>query len=65
MRRHLKYRIHIENESKLENIFDISISPAVLWSAVAGIVVLFVIIGSLIVMTTPLRTFLPGYLKES
>lgn len=65
MRRHPKYRIHIENESKLESILDISISPAVLWSAVAGIIVIFIIIGSLIVMTTPLRTLLPGYLKQS
>ena len=65
MKRHPRYRFNIENESKLERIVDFSISPAALWCAVVGIVVLFLFLGSIIVMITPLRTLLPGYLKQS
>lgn len=65
MRRHPKYRIHIENESRLETLFDVSVSSAVLWSAVVGIAAVAIFLGGVIVMITPLRTLLPGYLKQS
>lgn len=65
MKRHPKYRIRIEDESRLENLFDISMSPRRLLLVASGAFVLFLLLGSLIVMVTPLRTLLPGYMKQS
>lgn len=65
MKRHPKYRIRIEDESHLEDIVDFSLSPAALWASVAAVVVVFIVIAGAIVASTPLRTLLPGYLKQS
>lgn len=65
MKRHPKYRIRIEDESRLENLVDITMSPWWLAAAAAAVVVILIIIAGGIVMTTPLRTLLPGYMKQS
>lgn len=65
MKRHPKYRIRIEDESRLENLADISLSPLSLWSALGAVFVILILIAGAIVMTTPLRTLLPGYMKQS
>lgn len=65
MKRHPKYRIRIEDESRLEDLADITLSPLSLWTgAIAALVVLIMISGA-IVMVTPIRTLLPGYMKQS
>lgn len=65
MKRHPKYRIRIEDESRLEDLADITLSPLSLWTgAIVALVVLIMISGA-IVMVTPIRTLLPGYMKQS
>lgn len=59
-----KYRIAIEDESRLRQVASVSVSPAMLWTfIIAGILVLIVFTGMLI-MATPVRTLMPGYLKN-
>lgn len=65
MKRHPKYRIRIEDESRLENLADISMSPLSLVSAIGAILLVFLLIAGVIVTVTPIRTLLPGYLKQS
>ena len=65
MKRHPKYRIRIENESRIENVADISVSPAILWAAGIISVVIILLIAGTLIMVSPLRTLLPGYMKQS
>ncbi len=65
MKRHPKYRIRIEDESRLEDLADITLSPLSLWTAVGAALIILVMISGAIVMVTPLRTLLPGYMKQS
>lgn len=65
MKRHPKYRIRIEDESRLEDLADITLSPLSLWTAVAAALIVLIMISGAIVMVTPLRTLLPGYMKQS
>lgn len=65
MKRHPKYRIRIENESRIENVADFSVSRPMMWAAgIISLVVMLLIAGALI-MFSPLRTLLPGYMKQS
>lgn len=59
-----KYRIRIEDESRLRDLVSISVRPwaAVVWGI--GGTILLIFLGALLVMATPLRTLLPGYLKK-
>lgn len=59
-----KYRISIDDESRLRRVASVSGAPWLLWSIAAGATVCALIVASLIVMATPLRTLLPGYLKK-
>lgn len=65
MKRHPKYRIRIEDESRLEDLADITLSPLSLWTAVVVALIVLIMISGAIVMVTPLRTLLPGYMKQS
>lgn len=65
MKRHPKYRIRIEDESRLENLFDIRMSPGKLIAAAVAAVAVFVVLGAVLVMVTPMRTLLPGYMKQT
>lgn len=59
-----KYRITIEDESRLRQMVSVSVRPYVLWIIGFAILLLFIMISTLLVMATPLRTLLPGYLKQ-
>lgn len=65
IKRHPKYRIRIEDESRLETVFNTSMSPGWLIAAAVAALMLFTTIGGFLVMVTPLRTILPGYMKQS
>lgn len=59
-----RYRLSIEDESRLRQVASVSLSPTKLWIiAVAGVIILIVFTGMLI-MATPIRTLMPGYLKS-
>lgn len=59
-----KYRITIEDESRLRQIASVSVRPYALWAAGAVMLLLFLLLAAIIIMVTPLRTLLPGYLKH-
>lgn len=59
-----KYKITIEDESRLRQIASVSATPVALWSCgiLGGILLVFVC--ALLIMATPIRTLMPGYLKK-
>lgn len=59
-----KYRITIEDESRLRRIASVSARPYALLSAGIVAFLFLLALAVLIVMATPLRTLLPGYLKQ-
>lgn len=65
MKRDRKYRVVISDESHLCTVSDFSVSPgaALLWT-LAFLAVVFILAGALI-MLTPLRQLLPGYLDNT
>lgn len=65
MRRHRKFRIRLEDESRLETLADFSLSRPKLWLAAFAALTLAVVLGGLLVAVTPLRELLPGYMKQS
>ena len=59
-----KYRIVVEDESRLRQIASASVRPATLLvCAIAGFAALTLVVA-LLIMVTPLRTLMPGYLKK-
>ncbi|MDE6631453.1 MAG: M23 family metallopeptidase [Muribaculaceae bacterium] len=59
-----RYRIAIEDESRLRQVAAVSVSPAILWTGGFACVILLVAFTSLLIMATPIRTLMPGYLKK-
>lgn len=59
-----RYRISIEDESRLRQIVSVSASPFAIWAGgiIAGL--LLAVITALLIMITPIRTLMPGYLKK-
>lgn len=65
MRSIRKYKVTIEDESHLSEVGSVHFTIPKLSIAAFSIVVLLFITTGLIIAYTPLRTLLPGYLKES
>ena len=65
MKRIRKYRIQIEDESRLQRVADITLSPASIALICLGSFAVMILIAGILVMLTPLRTLLPGYLKQT
>ena len=65
MRKVRKYRFLIEDESHLRTITEISASPRSILLWVGVVVLLLFILAGGIIMVTPLRRLLPGYLNNS
>lgn len=59
-----RYRISVEDESRLRQIASVSASAPVLWVSGAVFVLLMMALVALVIMATPLRTLMPGYLKK-
>ena len=59
-----RYRIAIEDESRLRQVASVRMPPWKLWAGGAAVVLLLVILTSAIIIATPIRTLLPGYLKK-
>ena len=59
-----RYRIAIEDESRLREMASVSVSPAMLWIGGATAVALLIAFTATIIMATPIRTLMPGYLKK-
>ncbi|MDE7346730.1 MAG: M23 family metallopeptidase [Muribaculaceae bacterium] len=59
-----RYRISIEDESRLRQVASVSVSPGMLWAGGIAAGLLLVIFSALLIMATPIRTLMPGYLKK-
>ncbi len=59
-----RYRIAIEDESKLRQVASVSVSPTMLWGVGIVSLILLIAFTGLIIMATPIRTLMPGYLKR-
>lgn len=59
-----RYRITVEDESRLRRLASASVGPWALCAIIGVGLILMSLLGGLLVMATPLRTLLPGYLKQ-
>ncbi|MDE5794400.1 MAG: M23 family metallopeptidase [Muribaculaceae bacterium] len=59
-----RYRIAIEDESRLRRVASVSVSPALLWIGGIGCILILFIFTGMLIMATPIRTLMPGYLKK-
>lgn len=65
MRRHPKFHIKLENESNLTDIVDIKVSRFGLVGLITLTVAVIFLLAGVTIMITPLKTLLPGYMKQS
>ncbi len=59
-----RYRISIEDESRLRQVASVRVSPAMMWGGGIAAVLLLVAVTALLIIATPIRTLMPGYLKK-
>ena len=65
MKKRSRYKITIEDESRLENLAEYTATP-LKWSLTGiAVALLLMVCGAAVAFLTPVRTLLPGYLKES
>lgn len=60
-----KYRITLEDESSLERRIDVTAKFSWMIIGMIGIVILAGAFGIFVLASTPMKNYLPGYLKES
>ena len=60
-----KYKITVENESHLTEVVTGRLTAPGIIAILVGLVLLGLVLAGAIIAFTPLRTLLPGYLKES
>lgn len=60
-----KFRLILEDESSLQQRINFTASPLLWLLIITGVVIIAGIISIFILASTPLKTYLPGYLKES
>lgn len=65
MKARSRYRITIENESRLENVLRLSMSPLKIALTAVSVLIAILFLGALLLFITPAHTLLPGYLKDS
>lgn len=65
MKRDTRYRIIIEDESRLQTLFSHRINRLWAWLLPLICLSVMILLGTAIMMFTPLHRILPGYLKES
>lgn len=59
------YKISLEDESRLTGLCEWRFEKWRLWLAAAGLAVVMLGLSTALIMLTPLRTLLPGYLHEA
>lgn len=59
-----RYRISITDESRLRQVASVSARPYMLIIGGVLVALLLLILAAVLIMITPLRTLMPGYLKE-
>ena len=61
---HFKYRLSIINENTLEEVAKFRLSKFTGTAIVVGFSFFFIVLTSIIIITTPIRNYLPGYLDS-
>ena len=65
MRRQRKYKLSFNDESRLQNIWELQLSlPKIILLSVISFIVI-ITLSICLIMLTPLKTLLPGYMKKS
>lgn len=59
-----RYRIAIEDESRLRQIVSVSAPPYIWWAVGVIAALILMAITALIIIATPIRNLMPGYLKK-
>lgn len=59
-----RYRIAIEDESRLRQVASVSVAPWKLWAGGIAAVLMLITLTALLIMATPIHILLPGYLKK-
>lgn len=65
MKGHKKFKIIIEDESRLQNVASWSLSPAKIALLIALAIILMLVVGYLFVLLTPAKNLIPGYFRAS
>lgn len=60
-----KFRISVEDESKLENLIHFNLSSVAAFGIIFFILIFFMFLGALTIGLSPIKKILPGYLSES
>lgn len=60
-----RYKIIIEDEASLQKKVNFIVSSTIVLVSCFGFLLITVIVGLLIILYTPMKSFLPGYMKES
>lgn len=59
-----RYRIAIEDESRLRQVASVSVSPAKLWAIGIVCILILLVFTGVLIMATPIHNLMPGYLKK-
>lgn len=59
-----RYRIAIEDESRLRQVASVSVSPAKLWAIGIACILILIVFTGVLIMATPIHNLMPGYLKK-
>lgn len=65
MKTRCRYKVTIEDESRLETVAEFSATPVKWFMLGGGVVLVIMALGAMVLSFTPARNLLPGYLKES
>ncbi|MDR0832711.1 MAG: M23 family metallopeptidase [Candidatus Symbiothrix sp.] len=59
-----KYKLSFLNENTLEEVFSLKLSPLSATLLLAGFAVVMIALTSVVIIKTPIRNYLPGYLDD-
>ena len=59
-----RYRVTIEDESRLRQVVSVVMSPFMLWTGGFVLLLTMLLIAAILIISTPIRTLMPGYLKK-
>ncbi|GHT08601.1 peptidase M23 [Bacteroidia bacterium] len=59
-----KYKLSFLNENTLEEVFSLKLSPLSATLLLAGFATVLVVLTSVVIIKTPIRNYLPGYLDD-
>lgn len=64
MKRHPKYKLKLEDESHLSYVFNIKLTRFGMWAGGILVLLIMFVLAGIFIIATPLKTLLPGYMKQ-